>query len=408
MHINPPFSIGQVPAQYLIEQFGWPLYVYDAATIQTQYRRLQAAFSRFPHKIKYAVKANANINIIRLLKAEGAGLDAVSIQEVYLALHAGYAPHEILYTPNSVSFAEIQEAVGFGVAINIDNLPVLEQFGVHYGATVPVCIRINPHIWAGGHSHIQTGHIDSKFGISIHQMRHVLRIVKHYHLNVEGLHMHTGSDIRDPAQFIAGAEVLFDQAYEFPDLRYIDFGSGFKVPYRPGDMGTDVEALGEQLAARVEQFAATYGRSVEIWFEPGKYLVSNSGFLLTKVNTIKQTVSTIFAGIDTGLNHLIRPMFYDAYHAIHNTTNPDGTPRLYNVVGYVCETDTFAYDRMIPELREGDVIAIANAGAYGFSMSSNYNCRLRPAEILILDGQPHLIRKAETFEHLIADQIVVI
>jgi diaminopimelate decarboxylase len=344
---------------------------------------------------------------LKLLRSEGCGLDTVSIQEVKLGLEAGYEPHEILYTPNGVSIEEIKKAVEIGVQINIDNISILEQFGDAYGSSVPVCIRLNPHIMAGGHSHISVGHIDSKFGISIHQVPHVLRVVKNYGIKVNGLHMHTGSDILDPEVFIIGADLLFNAAKEFKDLEFMDFGSGFKVSYRQGDVTTDIEALGQRITERFQTFCEDYGRDLQLWFEPGKFLVSESGYFLVRANVIKQTTSTVFVGVDSGQNHLLRPKMYDAYHHITNLSNPRGTKRIYSVVGYICETDTLGYDRQLNEVREGDILAMHNAGAYAMSMSSNYNSRYRPAEVLIHKGKAHLIRKRETFDDLIRNQVSI-
>lgn len=390
------------------EQFGTPLYVYNGNKIKEQYHKLKDAFKQVKVKIKYACKANTNINILKLLRAEGCGLDTVSVNEVRLGLKAGYAPEEILYTPNCVSFEEIKKAVDLGVSINIDNISILEQFGNEYGNSVPVCIRINPHVLAGGNAHIQTGHIDSKFGISLHQIRHVMRVVSANNIQVVGLHMHTGSDILDAEVFTRAAELLFDVAVDFKDLQYIDLGSGFKVAYRQDDVTTDVERLGKVLGDRFLEICKAYGRELELWFEPGKFLVSEAGYFLAKVNVVKQTVSTVFAGVDSGQNHLIRPMMYDAYHHITNVSNPAGVPRVYSVVGYICETDTFGYDRKLNEVREGDVLALHNAGAYGFMMTSNYNSRVRPAEVLVMDGKAQLIRKRETLDDLLANQVEVL
>lgn len=400
-------SIGGVPAQAIADEFGTPVYVYDAAKIEAQFERLTSAFAGFRHELHYALKANNNLNVLRVLKRLGAGLDAVSIQEVQLGLHAGFGPERILYTPNGVSWAEFEKAVALGVRLNIDNLALLEQFGAAYGNTKAVCIRLNPHIFAGGHRNISVGHIDSKFGISIFQLPHVLRLVRTYNLRVDGLHMHTGSDILDAEVFLRGADVLFQAAQEFEHLQYLDFGSGFKVAYRPDDPATDVEQLGKRLADRLKDFHTEYGRELSIWFEPGKFLVSEAGYFLVRVNTIKQTTSTVFAAVDSGLNHLLRPMLYDAYHGIVNVTNPAGATRVYNVVGYICETDTFATDRRLPEVREGDILAFQNAGAYCFSMASNYNSRFRPAEVLVLDGRAHLIRQREELNDLLARQVAV-
>lgn len=387
------------------EQFGTPTYVYDAETIQCQYKTLKTAFDGIDVKLHYALKALNNINILKLLRKEGAGLDAVSIEEIYLGLRAGFLPSEIMFTPNCVAFSEIKEAVEIGVHINIDNLSVLEHFGNTYGSSIPCCVRLNPHIMAGGHSNISVGHIDSKFGISIHQLRHILRIAKNYNLKITGLHMHTGSDILDADVFIRGAELLYDAAREFPDLTFMDFGSGFKVAYKEGDIVTPIEKIGKKIADSFREFCKSYGRELELWFEPGKFIVSESGKLLVSATTIKQTTSTVFVGVNSGQNHLIRPMFYNAHHHIENISNPDGPLKLYSVVGYICESDTLGFDRLIAEVREGDILAIHNAGAYGFSMSNQYNARLKPAEVLILDGKAHLIRKRETLEDIYRNEI---
>lgn len=391
----------------IANQYGTPVYVYDAEKIISQYHKLKNAFAGNNLKIKYALKALNNISILKLLKQQGAGLDAVSIYEVQLGLRAGFSASEILFTPNGVSFDEIKQAVELGVQINIDNISILEQFGHEYGNSVPCCIRLNPHIVAGGNVHIQTGHIDSKFGISIHQLRHIIRIVEKENMCINGLHMHTGSDILDAGVFIRGAELLFDAAVNFKDLEFIDFGSGFKVAYKEDDVTTDIEELGKTITERFQSFCKEYGKELELWFEPGKFLVSEAGFLLVKVNVVKQTTATVFAGVDSGQNHLIRPMFYDAYHHIINISNTTGTPRIYTVVGNICETDTFAWDRKLSEVREGDILCIKNAGAYGYTMSNNYNLRPRPAEVLIYKNKIQLIRKRETIDHILQNMVEV-
>ena len=386
-------------------EYGTPTYVYDATTIIDQYQKLYRAFKPLDVKLHYAMKALSNVNILRLLKNEGAGLDAVSIQEVQLGLHAGFTPSSIMYTPNCVSFEEIQQAVELGVHINLDNLNMLEKFGSVYGGNVPCCIRINPHILAGGNSNISVGHIDSKFGISIHQVRHVKRIAEHYGMNIRGLHMHTGSDIIDADVFLRGAALLYDAATHFPDLEFMDFGSGFKVAYNENDIITDIQAIGTRIAASFQDFCTNYGRNLELWFEPGKFIVSEAGKLIVRTNVVKQTTSTVFAGVDSGQNHLIRPMFYNAYHRIENMSNPEGERKLYSIVGYICESDTLGYNRLLNEVREGDILSISNAGAYAFSMSNQYNSRYRPAEVLLLNGKTHLIRERETMEDLLRSQI---
>ena len=389
----------------LAEQFGTPLYVYDAEKIQSQFNRLTKAFSKVEKlRINYAMEALSNISILQLLKDMGSGLDTVSIQEVLLGLHAGYAPEKIFYTPNGVSLEEIEEVNALGVQINIDNLSILEQFGTKH-PNVPVCIRINPHVMAGGNTNISVGHIDSKFGISIHQLPHLVRIVENTKMNIVGIHMHTGSDILDIEVFLYAAEILFDAARNFKNLEFLDFGSGFKVPYKKDDVQTDIEELGKKLSKRFNAFCVEYGKDLTLIFEPGKFLVSEAGYFLTKVNVVKQTTSTVFAGIDSGFNHLIRPMLYGSQHHIENISNPKGKERFYSVVGYICETDTFANNRRIAEIKEGDILSFHNAGAYCFSMSSNYNSRYKPAEVLWLNGKGHLIRAHEKFEDLLQNQI---
>lgn len=391
----------------IAKEFGSPVYVYDAEKIAAQYNRLTAAFSKVKQlKVNYACKALSNISVLKLLNSLGSGLDTVSIQEVRLGLKAGFLPEQIIYTPNGVSLEEIEIAAEMGVQINIDNLSILEQFGTKFPKT-PVCIRINPHVMAGGNSKISVGHIDSKFGISIHQIPHILRIVENTGMNINGIHMHTGSDILDIDVFLYASEILFETAKQFNNLEFIDFGSGFKVPYKEGDIETNIEELGEKLSKRFNEFCKNYGKELTLAFEPGKFLVSEAGQFLVKVNVVKQTTSTVFAQVDSGFNHLIRPMFYGAQHQIRNLSNPKGKERFYTVTGYICETDTFANNKRIAEINEGDILAFSNAGAYCFSMASNYNSRYRPAEVLWYKDQAHLIRERETFEDILNKQVEI-
>ena len=393
--------------QQLATEFSSPLYVYDAEKIAFQYNRLQNAFKKVERfKVHYAVKALSNVSVLNYLKSLGSGLDTVSIQEVLLGLHAGFDPKDIIYTPNGVSMEEIETVAQLGVQINIDNLSILEQFGTKH-PNIPVCIRINPHVMAGGNANISVGHIDSKFGISIHQLPHILRIIENTKMHINGIHMHTGSDILDVEVFLYAAEILFETAKNFKDLDFIDFGSGFKVPYKKDDIETNVEEFGTKLTKRFLTFEKEYGRPLTLAFEPGKFLVSEAGFFLAKVNVVKQTTSTVFAGIDSGFNHLIRPMLYGSQHQIENISNPKGKERYYSVVGYICETDTFANNRRISEIHEGDILCFRNAGAYCFSMASNYNSRLKPAEVLWKDGKGHLIRERETFDDILKNQVMI-
>lgn len=389
----------------IAQQQNGPVYVYDAEKIKQQYNRLTQAFNGVNQlRLHYATKALNNISILKYMASLGAGLDTVSIQEVRLGLHAGFDPSMIIFTPNGVSLKEIEEVATMGVQINIDNLSILEQFGSKYPDT-PVCIRINPHVMAGGNSNISVGHIDSKFGISIHQIPHLLRITENTKMRINGIHMHTGSDILDIDVFLHASEILFDTAKNFTELEFIDFGSGFKVPYKTGDIETNIEELGEKLTQRFNDFCRHYGRDLTLAFEPGKFLVSQAGYFLTKVNVVKQTTSTVFAQVDSGFNHLIRPMLYGSHHEIVNISNPEGRERFYSVVGYICETDTFGSNRKIAEISEGDYLAFKNAGAYCQTMASNYNSRFRPAEVLWLNGKAHLVRKQENFDDILRNQI---
>ena len=391
----------------IAEKHKCPIYVYDGNKIKKQYERLTNAFSSIKNlRINYACKALSNISILSLMRSMGSGLDTVSIQEVQLGLKAGFKAENIIFTPNGVSMNEIEKVASLGVQINIDNLTILEQFGTKY-QDIPVCIRINPHVMAGGNSNISVGHIDSKFGISIHQIPHILRIVENTKMHINGVHMHTGSDILDIEVFLHAAEILFETASKFKNLDFIDFGSGFKVPYKFGDIETNIEELGEKLSKRFHSFCKTYGKDLELAFEPGKFLVSEAGYFLTKVNAIKQTTSTVFAQVDSGFNHLIRPMLYGSHHEIINISNPEGKKRFYTVVGYICETDTFGNNRKISEISEGDTLAFKNSGAYCFTMASNYNSRYRPAEILWYNEKSFVIRKEETFDDLVQNQILI-
>ncbi|WP_282161336.1 diaminopimelate decarboxylase [Ulvibacterium marinum] len=391
----------------IAKTYGDPVYVYDSEKITSQFQRLTRAFGSVKKlKLNYAAKALSNITILKLMNSLGSGLDTVSIQEVKLGLLAGFKPESIIFTPNGVSLEEIEEAAALGVRINIDNLSILEQFGSKH-PDIPVCIRINPHVMAGGNSKISVGHIDSKFGISIHQIPHLLRIVELTHMNINGIHMHTGSDILDIDVFLYASEILFETAKNFKNLDFIDFGSGFKVPYKEGDIETNVEELGKKLSSRFNTFCKEYGKELTLAFEPGKFLVSEAGFFLAKVNVVKQTTSTVFASIDSGFNHLIRPMFYGSNHEIINISNPKGKERYYSIVGYICETDTFGSNRRINEISEGDILCFRNAGAYCFTMASNYNSRFRPPEVLWHKGKAILIRERETFEDLIKNQVDV-
>lgn len=386
-------------------EFGTPLYIYYAEKIKEQYERLLSAFKTTDTKFFYAAKALTNINILKYIKSIGCNVDCSSVNEVKLAIKAGFEPKNILYTSNNIAFSEIEEAQSLGVNINIDSLSNLEKFGKKYAHSYPVGVRLRPNIMAGGNIKISTGHDKSKFGIPVEQVDRILALVKKYDLFIRVLHIHTGSDIEDADVFVKGIEVVFDLIPNFNELECIDLGGGFKVSYKEGDKETNIELLAKKVKTAFENHPNPGGKHLQIWFEPGKFLVSEAGYFITKVNVIKEANSTIFAGVDSGLNHLIRPMFYGAYHHIENVSNPNGKNKKYDVVGNICETDTFAENRSLPEVREGDLLVFSNAGAYGFEMSSHYNSRFKPAEVLIKDGKSFLIRRRDDLDDLLRGQI---
>nr|WP_295929991.1 diaminopimelate decarboxylase [uncultured Dyadobacter sp.] len=399
-----PYSIQGIDPIQLINQYGSPLYVYDGATIRRKAAELQHAFAGVNMKIKYACKANTNLAVLRLMREIGVELDVVSPGEFEMGRIAGYEPNQITFTPSGVPFEEVQAAVEAGAIVNVDSIPLLEWFGQTYGNTKPCLIRIKPNVAAGGNAKIMTAHADSKFGISVLLLDDILEVVKKYNIRIVGLHQHTGSDIKDAEPFLKVADIIFETAKHFPDLEIIDLGGGFKVSYLPGDAITDMDLLGKKISKRFQTFCQEYGRELQLWFEPGKFLVSESGFLLVRTTVVKEDPARHFVHVDSGLNHLIRPMMYGSYHHILNISNPKGEPKHYNVVGYICETDTFASDRELPQVRPGDVLAFLNAGAYGLTMSSNYNARFRPAEVLIDNGEAKLVRRRETMEDLLKTQ----
>jgi len=391
----------------IADEFGTPVYVYHAEKIAEQYQKLKDAFAGQDVVIFYACKALTNVNILRYVKSIGANVDCSSINEVKLAIHAGFPPEKILYTSNGIDFEEIQEAKDLGVHVNIDSLSNLEKFGKKFGHSYPVGIRLRPNILAGGNLKISTGHDKSKFGIPVDQFQRVLDIVEENNLFIRGLHIHTGSEIKDADVFVKGIEKLFEIIPHFKELEFVDLGGGFKVPYKEGDSETDIKLLAQKVKEAFDNHPNPGNRPLQIWFEPGKFLVSEAGYFVTKVNVLKEAGSTIFAGINSGFNHLIRPMFYDSYHRIENLSNPNGPEKAYTVVGNICETDTFATDRNINEIREDDYLVFYNAGAYGYEMSSNFNSRLKPAEVMVKDGKAILIRRKDEFEDLLRNQLEV-
>lgn len=403
-----PQQLSPEQLQSIARQFGTPLYVYHAERIKEQYDNLLTAFDGVDTKFFYAAKALTNINILKYILSIGCNIDCSSVNEVKLAIKAGFEPQNILYTSNNIAFEEIEEAKNIGVHINIDSISNLRKFGKKFGHNYPVGIRLRPNIMAGGNLKISTGHADSKFGVPLENIKEVLDVVNETGLHIRTLHIHTGSEIKDVEIFAKGIEVLLEVAQYFPELEVIDLGGGFKVPYKPGEEGTDIPLLGKKVKEEFDQFEKRHNKHFQVWFEPGKYIVSEAGYFITTVNVIKNAGNKIFAGINSGLNHLIRPMFYGAYHAIDNISNVHGEKRNYNVVGNICETDTFAEDRLLPEVHEGDQLVFRNAGAYCFEMSSHYNSRFKPAEVLVKDNKPVLIRKRDEMDDLLKNQLTVL
>ena len=320
---NNQYQIQDLSVLEICEKFETPLYVYDADKIIEKIGILKQSFPNVDLKIKYACKALTNISILKLMRKHGVGLDVVSPQELELGLMAGYEGDQITFTPSGVSFDEIEKAVEVGAKVNLDNLDVLEKFGRKYGSSKPCMLRIKPNVAAGGNVKIMTAHEGSKFGISILQKKAILDIVNRYDIKVIGLHQHTGSDIKEADAFLEVANKMFDLAFEFPDLEILDFGGGFKVPYKKGDHQTDMHKLGLEITTAFQKFCEKYGRDLQLWFEPGKFLVSEAGTFLVKTNVVKVDPKINFIGVNSGLNHLIRPMMYDAYHDILNISNTD-------------------------------------------------------------------------------------
>lgn len=389
----------------IAKDYGTPVYVYHAEKIKEQYQQLLNAFSGTDVKFFYAAKALTNISVLKYIRSIGCNIDCSSINEAKLAMNAGFEPKNILYTSNNIAFEEILEAKHLGLHINIDSLSNLRKFGEHFGNHYPVGVRLRPNIMAGGNLKISTGHANSKFGVPLEDVNEILKVIKETGLHIRTLHIHTGSEIKDVEVFAKGIEVLLEVVQHFPQVEVIDLGGGFKVPYQVEETGTDIPLLGKKVQEEFESFEKKYNRHLQVWFEPGKYLVSEAGYFITTVNVIKKSGNTIFAGVNSGLNHFIRPMFYGSYHEIENITNPSGEKSNYHVVGNICETDTFAENRLLPEVRETDLLVFRNAGAYCFEMSSHYNSRFKPAEVMVKEDKPFLIRKRDDLEDLLRGQI---
>ena len=386
------------------KKYGLPVYVYDKNKIISQYSKLRNAFINIDNlHINYAAKALSNINILNIMKDIGCGIDAVSIQEVELALYVGFKTDQIFYTPSGVELSEIKKALKLGVQINIDNISALKKIAENL-SSVKLGIRINPNVRAGGNSKISVGDSESKFGLNTSEIQEAKKIISENNISVNGLHIHTGSDIEDINSFLKACDFVFEQAKGFDELEFLDFGSGFKVKYFENDSETDVIELGKRLGDKFLKFNAKRKNKVRMHIEPGKFLVSECGYFLTKVNYVNNRTNKNFIHVNSGLNHFVRPMFYGSKHAIENISSNSEEIKNYSVVGYICETDTFSENVKLKKTQEGDILCFKNAGAYCFSMSSNYNSRFKPPEVLVSNNEIKLIRKRENFKDLIRNQ----
>ena len=386
------------------KKYGLPVYVYDKNKIISQYSKLRNAFINIDNlHINYAAKALSNINILNIMKDVGCGIDAVSIQEVELALYVGFKTDQIFYTPSGVELSEIKKALKLGVQINIDNISALKKIAENL-SSVKLGIRINPNVRAGGNSKISVGDSESKFGLNTSEIQEAKKIISKNNISINGLHIHTGSDIEDINSFLKACDFVFEQAEGFKELEFLDFGSGFKVKYFENDSETDVIELGKRLGDKFLKFNAKRKNKVRMHIEPGKFLVSECGYFLTKVNYVNNRTNKNFIHVNSGLNHFVRPMFYGSKHAIENISSNSEEIKNYSVVGYICETDTFSENVKLKKTQEGDILCFKNAGAYCFSMSSNYNSRFKPPEVLVSNNEIKLIRKRENFKDLIRNQ----
>lgn len=395
---------GGVSCETLAGRFGTPLYVYDESVIRDRARRLLAAFPYPNTRLLYSAKANTNLAVLRALRQEGYGIDAVSPGEILLALHAGFSSRDILYTGNNQTDEELRFALDNGIAVNVDSLSALTRFGrLNPGGHVSV--RINPAVGAGHHAHVITGGPDSKFGIWIDRREDIIKLAERYRLKIVGLHQHVGSGIRSAAVFCRAMSALLEVAVHFPDLEFLDLGGGLGVPYAPGQRRLNIARLGRTVSRRFAGFCRKYGRNLQLLLEPGRYLVAESGILLTRVNTVKSTPKHTFIGTDSGFNHLIRHPLYGAHHEIVNASRVRGRRKFVAVAGNICESgDLFTHGRSITALQEGDLVAVLNAGAYGYVMANQYNSRPRPAEVMVKCGRARLIRRRETLSDLLRGQ----
>ena len=394
-----------ISAELIMQEYGSPLYVYEESVLRSCFRQLISGFPEGLIKIHYSMKANSNQTILKILCEEGSSIDAVSEYEVRLALESGFEPDQIIFTGNNNNLEEIEYCVEQKVLINIGSLALLELFGNrHSGMTLSV--RINPGLGAGHHAHCITGGPDSKFGIYLDQIDSVLDLANKYNLTINGIHSHIGTGIFEAEPMLEAMEMTLAVAEKFPELQFVDFGGGFGIPYRPDQSALDMNDLSQKMTQRFRKFVYNYGRDLEMKIEPGKLLVGPAGILLTTVTNISETPKYRFVGVDSGFNHLLRPTIYGAYHRIINASCVSGNEEDIVVVGNICESGDILsrsgeeIRRRLPSPKIGDRLALLDVGAYGMSMSSQYNFRPRPAEILVNDGLSREIRSAESYDDL--------
>jgi diaminopimelate decarboxylase len=386
----------------LVQQYNTPLYIYDASIIRQRCSELKSAFAGY-EKVEwfYAVKANYNPHIVRLIIQQGFGIDAVSLEEVQLALACGVLPEYIMYTESAMTDTEMEQCHAFGVLINIGSISRLERYAKKFPST-RVCIRINPNVGSGSHATNITGGPDSKFGIAPSDLFAVQQIAQEYSIKIIGVHCHIGSGWLTIEEPLLALDVMINFAKQFADLEFVDVGGGFGIPYHPNQHVLDLKTLGEKTSEKFRAFCVEYGRELVLRFEPGRFPIAEAGTLIAEVAETKTLGNgREYVGLNTSMSHLMRPALYDSYHEIVNVSRSGGET-LTDIGGNVCEcADFFAKERHFPKSEVGDIVAIKNAGAYGFAMSSEYQFRPRPIEVLVDGENVKVIRKRDTLESLL-------
>ncbi len=395
----------------IIEKYGTPLFVYNENILRKRCRDLKGLVSYPRFTVNYSPKANSNVELLKIVRSEGLKVDAMSPGEIYVNLMAGFQPQEIFYISNNVSRDEMEYAIQSQVKISVDSVSQLEMFG-QLNPGGKVAFRINPGVGAGHHEKVTTGGLKTKFGIEISQVPDVKKIAKKYRLHIIGINQHIGSLFMDGEPYLESVGNILDVAREFDDLQFVDLGGGFGIPYRKqaNESRLDLKILGNQLSEILIPWAHTYGKEIEFKVEPGRYIVAESSILLGSVHATKTNYGIKYIGTDLGFNVLLRPAMYNSHHDVEiyrKSGIPSEKEEVVRIVGNICETgDIIAKDRNLPEIFEGDILGILDSGAYGFSMSSNYNNRLRPAEVMVnSDGSNRLIRRRDTLEDLVRNFI---